>query len=249
MSGERDYLRSVIRSTDEAHKGELGGLVATNSELDATKEAISELTQKLDATTLERDAALKAQNNAGDHALKIQSLKDTLAKREKIILDFRHNYANAELKISHLEDELETITKKLNEVSTEDLKTKLHEKTIQCNQQRYKIKVAEENLKISQERVLKVADEGKTLQGAAHLVIPNANSKMPRTIISCSECYSKNIECDHGARCKNCTDSNTVCARWRCSLKHKLGECPLAPCKLPHDPQGWLVLQEPRPQW
>jgi hypothetical protein len=107
----------------------------------------------------------------------------------------------------------------------------------------------EADLKLHKDQLAEVAKYGERLRGAAHMVMPGDDVKLPQTVISCLECYTKNLPCDNGSTCRNCSENNTACKRWMCSLKHKYGNCPLAPCLLTHDPQGWLMSPQPRPEW
>ncbi|KAE8833420.1 hypothetical protein PTNB73_05191 [Pyrenophora teres f. teres] len=171
------------------------------------------------------------------------------AKQEKFIRDLRHQLMDERIKVVDLEDEIEVLREKTKQIDIDDLQAKLREKTSECDRHRSHAKTAEARLKHSQERLLHITSNGLSLQGAVHLVKPHADSKLPRTVHSCTECYGKNMECDDNTTCRNCADSNTRCLRWRCSLKHKLGDCPFTPCKFPHDSQGWLMLPQDRPQW
>jgi hypothetical protein len=163
--------------------------------------------------------------------------------------EIRLQLVTEQLRVGDLELEVENLKETNRKQDIDDLKAKLREKTSLCDSTRHQLKLAEAHLKLSQDRVMKVANNGESLQGAAHLVKPNGKTRLPKTVYSCSECYANNLECDSNAVCRSCSQRNTPCSRWRCSLKHKLGECTLAPCKFQHDSQGWLVLQSERPQW
>ena len=146
----------------------------------------------------------------------IEGLKNKL-REQQVQLD------TAEAQLKHRENR--PIATGL-ESENEELKIKLRE-------QRVQLKTAEAQLKHCENRLLEITKNGMSLQGAAHLVKPNANTQLPKTVFACSECYA----------------NGETCARWRCSLKHRLGNCPLTPCKLAHDEQGWLMLRTERPQW
>ncbi|KAF1936941.1 hypothetical protein EJ02DRAFT_438202 [Clathrospora elynae] len=239
LGGELDYLRSIQSSNEAAHERELDNFRGTVRDLQVSLEQI----------TRERDVASRTQVNSGDHLTRAQNLADTLVKREKIMMDMRLQLCAEKLKVVDLEDALERLQEESKKADIDELRTELREKTSLCDRQRNDIKTKEAHLKASQERVMRVANNGESLQGAAHLVVPKQNGKLPKTVISCSECYASNTSCDSAVKCRSCTERNATCARWRCSLKHKLGNCPMAPCKLPHDLQGWLVLPAERPQW
>ncbi|KAF1846144.1 uncharacterized protein K460DRAFT_355862 [Cucurbitaria berberidis CBS 394.84] len=250
VRGELEYLRHIKMSLEKAHERSLNKLTdSKHRELEDARNAICKLEGQLKHVTLERDAAMTAQTNAGDHMARAHNLAETLAKRERVVTDLRQKHLEEHMKVTNLEDEVEVLRAKVNQENIDDLKEKLREKTSQCDRLRNQVKSAELQLKASQERVLRAANDGESLQGAAHLVAPNPKGKLPKNVISCSECYAGNLPCDSNARCHNCTERNAKCARWRCSLKQKLGECRMAPCKLPHDIQGWLVSQDARPQW
>jgi hypothetical protein len=239
IKGEAELLRNTLKDKDATHNHEIGTSAA----------AIAQLEETIERLTLERDAAVRAEAHAGDHATRVQNLVDTLAKREKFILNQRQQIMDEKLRVTHLEDEVERLREKVDQESLDDLKDKLREKTSQCDRYRTQLKGAEQQLKLSQARLKVAVGGGEALKGGAHLVAPNAKSTLPKVVMSCSECYALNLPCDNGARCRNCTDGNRKCARWRCSMKHKLGECHMAPCVLPHDSQGWLIMPDPRPEW
>ncbi|KAH7092635.1 hypothetical protein FB567DRAFT_489518 [Paraphoma chrysanthemicola] len=222
------------------------------SEIDRLRSAvkdISGLEETVKRLTLERDHALRAQVNSGDHALRAQNLGDTLAKREKLITDLRQKTLEEQMRATELEDEVERLREQVVSTLIDDLKEKLLEKTSQCDRYRTQLKATEQQLKLSQSRLLAAMDGGESLRGGAHLVIPHKSAKLPKAVVSCSECYAQNTPCDNGAVCRPCIDSNSKCSRWRCSSKHRLGECNRVPCTFPHDSQGWMIRTEPRPEW
>ncbi|KAG9194388.1 hypothetical protein G6011_04423 [Alternaria panax] len=218
-------------------------------ELEDLNQKIKEQERELNKVTHERDEASRAQANSGDHLNRARNLADTLAQREKLITDLRHQVLTEQFKVTELEDELEATQAKSNLADIDDVKSKLREKTSICDRQRSQLKMTELQLAQSQSRLMKITNHGESLHGAAHVVKPAQTSKLPKLVISCVECYNKNLPCDNGAKCRNCIENDTSCARWRCSLKHKYGDCPLTPCPLSHDSQGWLVLRTERPEW
>jgi hypothetical protein len=238
IKGEADWLRN----TNKENARDLATHTATHT---ATVRNLEEIVQSL---TIERDAAIRAQADAESHAMRAQKLADTLAKREKSNLDQREMLLEEQMRVRDLEDEVERLQEKVDQESLDGVKEKLREKTSQCDRLRNELKGAEHQLKLSQSRLLAVMNGGDALKGGAHLVVPNAKSILSKVVMPCSECYALNDTCDNGARCRSCVERNSNCARWRCSMKHKLGECHLTPCVLPHDPQGWLIMGE-RPQW
>lgn len=238
IKGEAEYLRSAIKESDFARE--------RNAEGHAS--AVHEFKTSIERLTAERDAAVRAQVHAGDHATRAQNLADILAKREKMITELRQKTLEEQMRVTDLEDEVERLRELVDLESLNDLKEKLREKSSQCDRFRTQLKGTEHQLKLSQSRLMTSTDNGVLLRGAAHIVAPNEKCRLPKAVMSCSECYAKNLPCDNGARCRNCIDNNTKCARWRCSMKHKLGVCERAPCAPPHDSEGWLV-GEPRPEW
>ncbi|KAI8932467.1 hypothetical protein NX059_010652 [Plenodomus lindquistii] len=251
IAGERDYFRDTLSLVRDEHTRALEEMTASkDQDFDQAHSTIRDLQATLTKITAERDAASRANLLAGDYAAQAQNLKDNLAKCEKLNKTIHDKLTEERRKVTSLEDEIEGLRARLDVHDIKALEEKLREKISVCDSQRSKLKKTERELKLFEERIMKVSNNGEALRGAAHLVAPHEKGKLPRNVISCSECYANNLTCDAGARCRSCTDRNTQCARWRCSLKHKLGNCPLAPCKLPHDEQGWLVLQqETRPQW
>lgn len=230
-------------------KGEVEFLRSThNHEAQQSVERIRDMEAAIEQLRSERDAAVHAKGQAGDHATRAQSLAEILTKREKMVTDLRQKLVEEHLRVTNLEDEVERLQELCNQERLDEVKEKLLDKTKDCDRFRNQLKLAENHLKLSQSRLLTATNNGALLRGAAHIVAPHENSKLPKKVMSCSECYSLNIPCDDGSRCRNCIESNKKCARWRCSLKHKLGVCERAPCAPPHDLDGWLVI-EPRPQW
>jgi outer membrane murein-binding lipoprotein Lpp len=239
FKGEAEYLRSVIKESDTARQRETKAQASTIRELELSVERLTE----------ERDAVICAQVHAGDHATRANNLADVLAKREKVIMDLRQKTLEEQMRVTDLEGEVELLREMVNLENLNDIKAKLREKNSQCDRFRTQLKGSEHQLKLAQSRLMSSTDNGALLRGAAHIVAPNEKCRLPKAVMSCSECYAKNLPCDNGARCRNCVDNNTKCARWRCSMKHKLGVCERAPCAPPHDPEGWLVGAGPRPEW
>ena len=264
MEGECDYLRSTISLCKEEHKDAIMDLATLKNqhqhalselaaskdcELKDAKENIRKLRTTVNETNSQKLELTQTQVNSEDVRVRAREHADVLARREKIITDLRHRLMDANLKVVSLEDENEALKEKSKQTDIEALRIMLREKTSECDRQRNHARLAEAQFKQSQERLLHFTKNGASLQGAVHLVKPQAESKLPRTVHSCTECYANNLVCDNKTICRSCVEGNTPCLRWRCSLKHKLGECPLTPCKFPHDSQGWLMLPKDRPQW
>ncbi|KAL5113150.1 hypothetical protein ACEQ8H_008985 [Pleosporales sp. CAS-2024a] len=224
VSGELEYLRSTINDIDKAHAQEI---------------------QKL---KVERDEAYRANSQAGEQVKRTQNLTDALARREKLLIQLRQEKLEEQIRVTNLEDEIERLQELVNQESLDDFKEKLREKSSQCDRFRSQLKNTEHQLELAQARLKTAANNGTLLHGAAHIVAPNKNSKLPKRVLACTECYAQNLPCDNGARCRNCLENNTKCARWRCSTKHRLMKCDRTPCTPPHDPEGWLVAEQ-RPEW
>jgi DNA repair exonuclease SbcCD ATPase subunit len=239
FKGEAEYLRSAIKESDTAHERDTQAQASTMRQLEMSIERLSE----------ERDAAIRAQVHIGDHAIRANKLADALAKCEKMNTDLRQKTLEEQMRVTDLEDEVERLREMVNLENLNDIKEKLREKSSQCDRFRTQLKGSEHQLKLAQSRLISATDNGALLRGGAHIVAPNEKCRLPKAVMSCSECYAKNLPCDNGARCRNCIDNNTKCARWRCSMKHRLGVCERAPCAPPHDSEGWLVGDGPRPEW
>lgn len=239
IKGEVEFLRATIKDNDTAHTRELESQAAALRDAKANAERLG----------AELDTAIKNQTHAGDHAKRAQNLADTLAKREKMNNDLRLKIVEEQMKVTSLEEEVEKLQEKVNRDSQDDLKEKLRDKSSQCDRFRTQLKGAEQQLKLAQSRLKAATQDGLLLRGAAHMVAPDPKSKLPKAVLSCTECYAKNLPCDNKSRCQNCTENEVKCARWRCSIKHRTGECHMAPCVMPHDVQGWLIMHDPRPEW
>lgn len=185
---------------------------------------------------------LKIYNSSSVYArLNPESQGELLDEQERTIMDLKQSQIKSELRVDDLEEEVQ----RLELSAKQDM---LAEKKIQNDLVR-QLQQAEQQVKVCQARLQAATKGREMLSGAVHLVRPNAITKLPRTVMACHECYANNFECDEGARCRNCTDRDEKCARWRCSITHKLGECNQFPCAFPHDDGGWLMLKAPRPEW
>jgi hypothetical protein len=269
MADDTDYLRGIKVERDLANLAaikdrEIADLkrtikerecalsnLATNKDHEPRKVnvIIREREHTIDSLTGQRDAARSSQVHSGDHLSRVRNLADILAQRENLLADLREQLVVERLKVAKLEHELEVMEAESNKVNSNNLKSKLRETISTCDRQHKQLKIFEADLKLHKDQLTQVAKYGERLRGAAHMVTPGDDVKLPQTVISCLECYTKNLPCDNGSTCRNCSENNTACKRWMCSLKHKYGNCPLAPCLLTHDPQGWLMSPRPRPEW
>ena len=239
-----------LAALKDQHRHALSELAASKDcELKDAKEIIQKLRTTVNETNSQKLEVSKSQVNSEYGRIRAREHAEVLAKREKIITDLRHRLMEADLKVVDLEDENEALKEKSKQIDIDALRDMLREKTSECDRLRNHARLVETRSKQCQERLLHITKNGASLQGAVFLVKPQAESKLPRTVHICTECYAKNLECDNKTICRSCTEGSTPCLRWRCALKHKLGECPLTPCKFPHDSQGWLMLPRDRPQW
>jgi hypothetical protein len=237
--GEAEWFRITSKKNEAGHE----------KDLKVQTTAVQELQETVQRLTLERDTALRAQVHAGDHVTRAQNLADILSKRERLITELRQKNLEEQMRITDLEEEVEQLREKVNRQNVDDLKEKLREKSSQCDRFRTQLRETEQQRKLSQSRLSAAMKGGEYLRGGAHIVAPHPKSKLPRMVMSCSECHANNDTCDNEARCRKCVESNKSCARWRCSVQQKLGECDAAPCALPHDSQGWLIMKGHRPEW
>lgn len=241
---EKDYLQAILDKEKVNSSRALANLTdVKNLELKALSNKVDDLQKALEHSEIQREVVVDNQ----EYKTLAQTRLDQLNQREKILRAMKERYAAEHTKVGELEDQREDLVRKLNQVG--DLQGMLREKSSECDRFRTQLKLQEKRVEDFRQRTLRAANNGETLRGAAHLVKPQANTKFSSLVLGCSECYAKNITCDNKARCQHCTENNEVCARWRCSLKHKLGTCPDTPCRLPHDDAGWLGQVERRPEW
>lgn len=239
LIGDAEWLRATKKEGEAAHARAL-------EEKDAI---VHRLQEEVDQLKRERDAATQANVHAGDHATRAQNLADTLSSRERLITDLHQKLLEEKMRGTELEEKVDVLQEKADQGNLDNLKEQLREKSSSLDRMRTKLKLAERHLENIQNKLSRVLNGGDALRGGAHPIIPNENSKLPKNVWSCVECFAQNIPCDNGARCRNCFESHTKCARFRCSMKHKLGDCPDSVCQLPHDPNGWLVTMDKRPEW
>ncbi|KAF2002062.1 hypothetical protein P154DRAFT_150795 [Amniculicola lignicola CBS 123094] len=137
-----------------------------------------------------------------------------------------------------------------------DLEEKLKEKTTEASrlqnenhQLKHLLRTKDATISNLEKQVDRLSDNGKIYRNAAHLVKPSDNANIPRTVVACMECYSKNSTCDSKTKCHNCTESGSLCLRWRCSQFHVHKRCESQPCRLYHNSDGWVMLKQARPEW
>lgn len=117
------------------------------------------------------------------------------------------------------------------------------------NESRVELDRIEEMVKDMQYRLQLADDMAEVLQSAAHLAVPDPGFVLPSRIMKCFECYKMGIKCDSLAVCRHCFENKKVCARWRCSVQHVLGNCPTIGCTLPHEWDGFLIDIVAIPGW
>lgn len=238
--GERDYLQEKRRD-DMINSSRL------LSDLKEVKNReIQALTQQLNDL---KEAVARSKENERNNEYKdlAEGRLEALTKCEKQLKNVNAKYAAEHAKVNELEDHIEDLQRRLDQVG--DIQDQLGQKSVDCDRWRTKYKNQAKMVETLKRQLERAADENMSLHGAAHVVKPAAGSKLSPIVMSCSECYAKNIDCDNKARCRNCTENNVECSRWRCSLKHRFGQCPRVPCTFPHGEDGWLLAIDPRPQW
>ncbi|KAF2787724.1 hypothetical protein K505DRAFT_396145 [Melanomma pulvis-pyrius CBS 109.77] len=261
METDIQAMQNVLANTRENDKQRDGRIKGFVEEITKRDREIADL-----KTSLENQMS-----NQPVSATRVQGFEDTFLQTQKIT----HEYASGLKELTMLSalkeesldqiqkieslmaanDELTSELRKMHKNAPsqdmiDDLKEKLKGKTAEASRLQNDNRIMNRRLELSQATINKVSDNGKALRGAAHLTVPAAQVKLPTTIFGCIECYVKNLNCDSGAKCRNCIDSDSTCSRWRCSLVHVIKHCPLdRPCQLVHGSDGWLITKEPRPQW
>jgi hypothetical protein len=238
-TGEADWLRGAMKDADAAHA----------KEVEKHSKALQDLEGAIFKLTVERDKAVFAEKHAKSVAASAQELGDALGRRETHIRKLQNELVEEKERNYELEDEVLRLKKQNDPETLNDMKAKLEAKTNKCDRLCNQLKDTEQELVLAKSQLWTAANGGKDLKGGAHLVVPNIKTTLPKNVFPCGECLAGNMACDNKTRCRPCTESGVRCARWRCSLKQKLSECPLTPCLLQHDTQGWLVLGRPRPIW
>ncbi|KAF1930634.1 uncharacterized protein M421DRAFT_3666 [Didymella exigua CBS 183.55] len=228
IAGERDYLHFQLSEDRISSERQLSNLAEVK-------------TREIQALTRSE----RLQNN--EH----RALADTRLEAINTCVtqpnDLKEKYAAEHDRVNELEDTIEDLQGRLNRVSK--LQAELSQKSSECDRWRTRYKNQEKLVETWKLQIERARNENESLRGAAHLVNPVPTSKLSPLVLGCTECYTKNISCDNKARCRNCTENNEKCSRWRCSLKHRLGQCPTVPCTFPHEEDGWLLAPEPRPYW
>ena len=209
-------------------------------------EKIQELSEQVDKL---QEALRQAANNQTENYKDLAELRlDQLNEREKLLRSTKEKYATEHTKVCELEDEVEDLRHQLAQLS--DLKVQLSERSRICDQLRNSLKNQQKQAASYAHALDRATNVSKALQGAAHLVKPKEGIKLSARVMGCAECYAKNLTCDNKSVCRNCSENNETCVRWRCSIRHVMERCPRAPCTFPHETDGWLLAApETRPDW
>jgi hypothetical protein len=190
----------------------------------------------------------RLQNTSSDQAKRAQNLIETQSHRERRIKQLEEQLIESQDSLNKFMDKYEKLQESLpSRHAQEVLQVKLSEKSAEADRFRNDIRLLNRRFELSQQN-LKKAEGTAALRGAAHLIVP-ANTTLPQMVFPCIECFTKNLDCDNGTRCKQCTLSGQECARWRCSIKHITQDCDEAPCRFLHDVNGWVMLRQKRAQW
>jgi hypothetical protein len=250
--GSKVAESEMLQKQLERLNGELGYLRTskTNEEIAHTR-AIAQVTASKDKEITDLKAAVaRSQTFISGHTTRAQNLIDTQALREKRIKQLQNELGEEQATCEQLRDEMEKVRESLP--SLERLKTlqdQLHTRTSEFDRQKNEFKHLSRRYELLQEAMTKAQDETKSLKGAAHLIVPSVNTRLPKLVFPCMECFLKNVDCDDSSRCHNCTQGDEQCARWRCAMRHVTHSCNQVPCRFVHDRNGWLVMNGPRPQW
>ena len=241
---ERDYLQDTLNNDRAEGSRLLTDLTnAKNREIETLSKKIEDLQEALNRAIV----AASASTQSEEYKALAENRLARLTQCEKQLSALKNKYGTEHTKVNDLEDWVEDLRGKLSQVG--DLQGQLNEKSRECERFRTNLRKQEKVVEDYKQRIMRVSHDGKALRGAAHLVVPKADTRFSHLVLGCAECYTKNITCDDKARCRHCTENNEKCARWRCSLKHVLGQCPNVPCSFPHESDGWLLATERRPQW
>lgn len=226
----QDAELAALKQTIEGHNRKIRTAEAIIKE---DQDAIKDLRQK----------AADHQRIIDHHLLQNQHFADTVTAREQLIADLRQELVVRKFELTEVQEQ------RGNRAAMEDIKGKLREMTTLCDRQKSQLKEVMDEIKFKEARIMDLSKNGERLRGAIHVVPPRANVKLPETVVACTECYGLDRRCDSGTKCRPCTENNTECLRLMCSLKYKNGDCPLVPCPLTHDAQGYLMLPRARPEW
>jgi hypothetical protein len=231
-----------------------GVIAAKDLEIAELRQSLTRMEQKDKECQMiaeDRDKLLHEQNRLQNYAHDLKSLRDTLMKKERVITEMKANLEAEKSQNKHLTQRLQDFNyKPQTHEKIIDLEQQLRNKTAEASRYCNDLYHANQRFENSQKIIARLSDQSGVLRGSAHLVIPQVNAKLPKTVLGCIECYVKNLHCDHSGQCSNCIGNGEKCRRWRCSLRHASGiPCDMLRCNLKHDTNGWLTMSSERPQW
>jgi hypothetical protein len=262
MAALEATIRTKAQEHDQHRDGRVKGLVdeitKRDKEIGDLKNDISQmeisvaiLRNAVSSTEGERDNLRQTQKHAHEYTTRNKNLSDTLSEREELYKRQTQKVESLNAANQKLISELHLQRKNApSQNLVNDLQTKLKDKTTENSRNINELRDMRKRYESCHAAIEKAANNQKSLCGAAHLIKPSQNVKFNSTVFGCVECYVKHLDCDSGARCRNCIDSDSMCSRWRCSLVHILKYCPPdRPCGLVHGQDGWVSTKEARPQW
>ncbi|KAF2440156.1 hypothetical protein P171DRAFT_119158 [Karstenula rhodostoma CBS 690.94] len=234
LQAEVDYLRTEVERM-ESDNGQLKQIVTfKDQEIVELKESLAHSKTKMT-----------------DHQQRAENLVDTQNTREKKLKRLEKQLSDAQDTEEKLLDKIELLKTEIYPLTMQakDLDSQLREKTSSCDRMRNDLRHVEKRLEVTSKALHKVENH-QQLKGAAHSIVPNDQTKLPKLVLPCLECFARNVTCDASSRCQNCTMSGEKCHRWKCSQVHILrGGCQDFPCLLEHDANGWLMLKQEQPRW
>jgi len=233
----------------ECHRKMIGEIAKRDKEIAELKICLS---NAHNSTAIIQSLASERTNLITESTTQINNMKETLLDKEKAIKTQTEEIERLATMKDELTGQLEQLREKFSppQDTIDTLGKRLREKALEICRLNHDLHLMKKKHQQAEERVLRVANTADAIRGAAHLAAPAPNSKLSTTIFSCISCYVKSLTCDNGATCANCKVNGDECNRWRCSLAHILKNCPTSrPCQLVHGSDGWLMTQEPRPEW
>jgi hypothetical protein len=207
-------------------------------EIERLKATVDGLIKSLDQMEDERDAAIRMAHGA---SYELADAHQAVYIQEGEIIEAKQVLLAEQLKVAGLEEDMERRQRNFED-KLGKLREEYRKKCGECEVQREELDEQEKLLEEAEQRVLVANQAAEKLNGAAHLVMPEKHIDLPEQIVSCFECYANSRECDNLSRCRNCVETLSKCARWRCGLYHTLGECS-ARCRLSHSATGWLTVE------
>ncbi|KAJ4299672.1 hypothetical protein N0V90_004918 [Kalmusia sp. IMI 367209] len=154
-----------------------------------------------------KDDAARSEAKISSHQSRAENLADTQAMREKKLRQTEKQLETAQdekLKLLDEIDDLKSMIRPLQQ-RLKDSETQLREKSSGCDRMRNDLRHTEKRLEFTMKALNKVENHNQ-LKGAAHLIVPNEKTKLPKLVLPCMECFVKNIDCDSRSRCQNCID-------------------------------------------